>query len=195
MNSTDIENIVNGDQRASKTFRGVYPKDELLSLLANSANINGSFVFNTHPSLKGGEHWICLVVDDGAAIYFDSFGRHPLVYSSVGAILAQRRDVVLYNSQLLQNVSTTVCGDYCVLFLLLRSRGWTLQRYVDWLYQLGDSEGRDHALRRLTLTLFGWRSFSCYRNYPLALTGDDLVHIELISASLGRPCVFRDARA
>lgn len=191
MNSNDIEVILKNDKRAAINFRGVYPRDRFQELLRSSGDIDGTFVFNTDPSLKGGEHWICLAIDGDTVLYFDSFGRHPKTYSLVAEALQQRCGEILWNNELLQDASTTVCGDYCVLFLLLHARGWTLQNYVDWLYALDTSEKRDHTLRRLTLSTFGRAAFSSYRNYRYTLRGVDNIHIDGVLTTLAKTCSYQ----
>ena len=48
-----------------------------------------------------------------------------------------------------------MCGDYCVLFLLLFAHGWTLEDFVARMAEIEDPESRDHAVRSLVKELYG----------------------------------------
>ena len=145
--------------------------DEMINSLKQATESDGVFIFNTQPSTKSGEHWICVIINSRVVYYFDSFGRHPKYFPRVAEILTLQCRIIEWNSFLLQNTSTTVCGDYCILFALCYAIGWSLQNFIDWLYSLGDSERRDHTIRNVTISMFGHSSFSSYRQYPYALAG------------------------
>ena len=120
-----------------RIFRGVFSLDEFVAYLTRSNVNKGVFVFNTQTSTKGGEHWICVAVEDDVIYYFDSFGRNPASYSYVAETLLLSNKIIEWNKYFFQNPATNVCGDYCTLFALLVSCGWHLQQYVNWLYSLG----------------------------------------------------------
>lgn len=190
MNTLDIENILMNDNKTKASFRGVFAMDEMVKQLGEAKNIEGTFIFNTQPSKEGGEHWICVIINPSVIYYFDSFGRHPKAFPHIASHLLSQQRVIEWNTYFLQNITTTVCGDYCVLFALCNSRGWNLHNYVDWLYSLGKSESRDHTLRRVMLEMFGPSSMSSYSKYPFALSGVDNIHLKQVQDSLNRNCIY-----
>ena len=78
-------------------------------------------IVNTDPSSKPGQHWVAFYRDlqkpPGHIEFFDSYGHPPSFYSfSLPDNLK-----IQSNTHQLQSFSTNVCGQYCILFLLLRA--------------------------------------------------------------------------
>ena len=191
MNTRDISKVLKNDHKASTVFQGVYSRDGFINALRTAPlPLKGTFIFNTHRTLLPGEHWICVICHGEYAEYFDSFGRHPGIYKTISELLRQRFKTVLWNSELLQNTSTTLCGDYCILFALLSARQWSMERYIEWLSMLGSSHQRDHLLRQLTISIYGKKSFSSYRTYRSALEGRDAIHLSQVLTAQGARCDF-----
>lgn len=65
-----------------------------------------------------GTHWTCWYVDKKIKIYFDSYGAN--IPHELHAYLGPN---VLHNDFQVQDFGTDVCGDICVLVLLLLSSG------------------------------------------------------------------------
>ena len=51
--------------------------------------------------------------------FFDSYGFPPEVYGMEGYIL---RNLTTYNDLPLQGITSDVCGDYCLFYLLHRAK-------------------------------------------------------------------------
>jgi len=190
MNSGDIQRALSGDVYTAPLFAGVYPYDAMVRAFTCSDDATKVYVFNTHPSRKPGEHWIALVVKGRIVYYFDSFGRHPDVYPALAKKIRRESVKVFYNSCLLQDLSSTACGDYCVIFCLLSSRGWSLQRVVNWMSSFDSSETRDHALRQILIDAYGPDFHSSYRQNRSGLVGGHKLHNVLALRAVGRKCVY-----
>ena len=191
MNGADVERALRDDAHASKIFRGVFSLDGMAKRLDVDENAATSlYVFNTHNSSQPGEHWMAMVMRGRTAYYFDSFGRHPRLYPTLSAKLERACDRVYYSTRLFQDLSSTACGDYCLLFALLTSRGWSLQRFVNWLAMFNDSEERDHVLRLTVTLLYGTTFHSSYRQNRGGLTGLQKLHAVRALNILGRECSF-----
>ena len=131
-------------------FAGVFPRNGVFS------KRTGLFVFNTHPEHLPGEHWIAVSALPGQAVeYFDSYGFPPHLYPGVFEALKSHGTALRWNSTALQGLLSTVCGDYCVLFLLCVARGWALDDFVRRLAAIPDPESRDHTVRSLMKTHYG----------------------------------------
>ena len=184
MDTVDLETILRNDPVASKQFVGVYPRDVVARVIPNTGS--GIYIFNTHPRGMSGEHWIAVHVRrNGQTSYFDSYGRHPSAYPLVAQALRDVSNTVAWNSLTLQGFTTTVCGDYCLLFALLSAHGCTLVQFLSTLTRFRSSEIRDHAVRDLICQLFGYRSVSAYRNNRSGLVGIDNLHIKRLVDLLG----------
>ena len=131
MNTTEIEQLL----AKQPGFQGVYSSDRL----PNNPRL---LVCNTDPSWKAGEHWIAIYVDkNGRGEYFDSFGRRPDKHFE--RYLNANCSSWTFNKKRLQSSISSFCGFYCVLFVVLRVRGFDLNKlfkndtgYNDWLVHL-----------------------------------------------------------
>ena len=101
-------------------FLGVYPRDRIPST-SHITRYPCSYVANTDTHDQSGSHWVAFYLESTTNIeFFDSYGMHPSFYDfNVGPIMH-------YNSDSFQRTNTDVCGEYCILFLSLRSHKQTL---------------------------------------------------------------------
>ena len=188
MNTSDIRKALANDPKASLYFIDVFSYDQMVR------NVTGEndalYVFNTKPSLLPGEHWMAMAVRDGEGFYFDSFGRHPAVYPALSRKLQTLFRTIHWNKVAFQNPSTTACGDYCILFGLLFSRGWTLQMFVNWLSSFTNSEIRDHTIRGIVIDKYGTAFHSSYRDGRRGLSGFQQLHVDRIAKTVSGGCLF-----
>ena len=78
-----------------------------------------ALVFNSDTSDKPGQHWLALYMSSSSKDIelFDSYGL-PLSYYDLDFPFHVRS-----SSRSIQSVDTSVCGHYCIMFLLYRSSG------------------------------------------------------------------------
>ena len=113
MNSHQLTTILKQDRYTGPIFRGVYPINRL------PPHRNGFYIFNTAPDVHPGLHWIALFLKNDSTEYFDSYGGDP------PSVLRHwgKKNQWLTNPIPLQSPLTSVCGQYCLYYLLHRSRG------------------------------------------------------------------------
>jgi len=128
-------------------YYGVYPRDRIPRLMQTPAGI----IVNTDPHSKPGTHWVAIYVDEyRRGAFFDSYGRPPL---REFASFMQRNSVVSeYSHRMLQDVSSNVCGEYCVLYLYYRSIGVGMSEFLDLFSS--DTVVNDNVAERLFDDLF-----------------------------------------
>lgn len=110
MNTLEIQQALNFIPQHNT---GVYPADKIPKVWPKPAAI----VANTDGSNKPGQHWIAMYVDrDGRGWYFDSYGLPPIIPQHLSGL---RRNCKFFrcNTKQLQDANSTVCGQYCVVFL------------------------------------------------------------------------------
>ena len=111
----------------SSAFAGVYARDRIPQRLRPYEK---AMVINTDPHDKPGAHWVCVYSVPPVVEYFDSYGMKPYFPEILNFIERQQAHPV-WNPYTYQALNTTVCGQYCVYFLLQRhKRKKTVQ---DWL--------------------------------------------------------------
>ena len=101
----------------------------------------GAYIINTDPSHLPGQHWLALFIcRTGFLEVFDSQGYHPHHYPFLTDYLKGRR--FNYNSNRWQNVGTATCGQFSLLYLYHRCRGWSLPQMTEfyWNAELARNE-------------------------------------------------------
>ncbi|GFT55788.1 uncharacterized protein NPIL_248631 [Nephila pilipes] len=103
-------------KEAPRDFLGVYPADQIPKIKKRAA-----IVVNTDPHDKEGSHWLAMYIQEEKTIeLFDSYGLPPSVYEPHISQYAKLFPNVISNEISLQSLSSNVCGQYCVLYLLKR---------------------------------------------------------------------------
>lgn len=94
-------------------LNGVMCKDQLPKLPRD-----GGYIVNMQSSTEGdGTHWVCVYVEKKHALYFDSFGCLPP--TEIERFL---KGPYLYNSKVIQNIRSAICGYYCLYVIWFMSR-------------------------------------------------------------------------
>jgi hypothetical protein len=108
-----------------KCFKGVFPSDQLPYKTELPLNI----IVNTDPSTKPGQHWVCICINKKrVGYYFDSFGINPFVEDII-KFLNKRCVKWSYNKQCIQNITSSTCGHYCVLYIIHRCQNISNRKF------------------------------------------------------------------
>lgn len=113
MNTTEITSVLKQDRYSAPLFLGVYPSNRLPPIR------DGAYVINTAPDSHPGLHWVALIVKGDTVEYFDSYGGKP----SPRLRRWVNKKTWTFNPIPLQSPLTSVCGQYCIYYLLHRVRG------------------------------------------------------------------------
>lgn len=118
MNSQQIQRALMRHRHTRRHFLGVFPSDGLPPILQYPA----SLVVNLDPHDLPGSHWAAIYIDGNKkATYFDSFGLPPIPTIKLLLRTYSRKNTC--SKRVLQELTSNVCGHYCILFILCRSRG------------------------------------------------------------------------
>lgn len=100
---------------------GIYNKDTL-----PPHPQEGGYIINTQDDLDAttgedlpGTHWVAFYIEGKHAVYFDSFGFAPSlqVQNFLKPFIPYE-----YNTKLIQNIQSGVCGNYVLYFLVYMTR-------------------------------------------------------------------------
>jgi hypothetical protein len=128
------------------------------------------FAVNTDPSSRPGKHWVLFIGCRNACgvqllEYFDSYGMPMELYRDLYDSCLNKGLLPLikqYNTLMLQDVSTSVCGYYCVLFANLRASGRSFAHVVRHLSSCAASAlDRDNFVVRCVYALLSNCSNCC----------------------------------
>jgi hypothetical protein len=126
MNTAEIAHAMSSNRITSSLFRGVFACDEVPPSMALPAAI----IVNTDTTQEPGAHWIAFYQErEGEVEYFDSYGKPLTFYGPKVEVLGKDKRVISQAHQLQSNL-TTVCGQYCMFFLLRRCSGESFAHIV-----------------------------------------------------------------
>ena len=108
------------DRNVCRYFRGVFPCD-LLPHFVNQG-IPHAFIINLDTHKEPGSHWVALYISSGGhAVYFDSFGAPP--FKLINSFILRNSRTQVFNSMVIQSLTTQTCGLYCIYFIQRMCRG------------------------------------------------------------------------
>lgn len=127
MYADQIADALRRDKYAKDVFLGVFSIDKL----PNVTHLPASAVVNTDPSHLPGTHWIAFFIDKSSKCsFFDSFGKPPSFYMMDKYLNSECKSIEI-NKHQLQGLTSETCGFYCIYFIVLMSRGFSLENIVN----------------------------------------------------------------
>lgn len=143
MNNFEINQILRSHFRTKNLFLESVPCD---SGPSNKQTYPYALVMNTDFSGGRGIHWVAIfAISEKSVEYFDSYGMPP--NKCISAFL-KKFDTVKRNHIRLQSYLSSVCGHYCIYFIVRRSYGESFENIIKGLKDLGDI--RDSYIREYT---------------------------------------------
>ena len=162
MDSIQIHAILTKDVNASSCgYLGVFSLD---TIPLGAIHYPCALVCNTKPKNHQGEHWVAIIKDsDNHGFYFDSFGMPPCLPEFIDCMnFCATWD---YNKQQLQSPFTTVCGQYCIFYLLYSFRGYSMENII-YLLNEGDFESNDILVHSFVAARYPNLTDKEYTTYP-----------------------------
>jgi hypothetical protein len=103
-------------------FRGTFAINQVP--ISQIKDAPSAAIINTAPSSSEGEHWIALYHGpDKTVELFDSLGSVSIHQAPVESLLQSVGSNIVHNQQRLQSDCSSVCGEYCILYLYCRLSG------------------------------------------------------------------------
>ena len=97
--------------------------------LIKTVSYPSSFVINLDLSYKPGSHWVAVYFDrNSVGEYFDSFAFSPSY--DVDNFLRSHAKGWQYNRMQVQELYTTMCGQFVVFYIYQKSGGLTLEEVI-----------------------------------------------------------------
>ena len=151
MNSEQIDKALRSDDTVNEVYVRTFPAD----LLPNPKEFSGAYIANTQPSHISREHWVAFYCDNNKVECFDSYVKNPSDYSDYIVIWVDDEYQVV-QIEVLQADDSTVCGQYCMFFVLVRAYGFSYQDILSALSS--DSSVNDKIICRFINTFFKLRT-------------------------------------
>lgn len=145
MYTDELINLLLKNKNTRKIFCGVLALDQVP---LHRVRRPCSFIINTDVSALPGHHWFAVFIPRyGPIEYFDSFGiqpRHKRIFDFI--MINQRK--FIYNKKRIQADLSENCGQFSLLYLYYRSRGYTMNQYLKFFMQ-DDYEYNDKIIDKL----------------------------------------------
>ena len=92
-----------------------------------------ALIVNTDKRIDPRKHWVVFCVSSRTkGEFFDSCGNTPSYYSNAFKKFFDRNGIkLMYKDKRLQGYDSSVCGQYCVYYLLQRCRGMGMKFVVE----------------------------------------------------------------
>lgn len=121
MDTKTLECMIKCDRELSSCTTGVFASDRIPH---KPTFYPYAFIANTQKHTLLGQHWIAIFVPTPAeGEFFDSFAEDPSYYSKQFQDFFSKNNLKLkVNNKRIQSDKSVVCGEYCIYYLLNRSR-------------------------------------------------------------------------
>lgn len=124
MNTFDIQS----------NLRKIHPSLQYNVYAANRLPIHvqtpAYLISNLDPDTQPGSHWIAIHIDShGVGEYFDTYGRSPTGYHRM--FLNRNSKQWNFSNHRIQNEWTSVCGEYCLMYLLYKFNKQRLMEFTN----------------------------------------------------------------
>ena len=119
MNTLEIDHVLKTHPSTSNVFKGVYARNRLHRRLS----VPSASIGNKDPDDRPGTHWVALYIDaNSRGEYYDPTGRPPFLRAYVNFMNKYCTNWT-YNTIRVQEEASTVCGHYCIFYLIHRCAG------------------------------------------------------------------------
>ena len=106
--------------RRIKNFVGVFPANQNPLTLIKSFPC--SFIMNSQPVSSHSGHWLAFYIISSTRLeFFDSLSQPLIHYPLVASYFSHFSSILSNTSLLLQSPISSLCGEYCITFLYLRT--------------------------------------------------------------------------
>jgi hypothetical protein len=120
-------------------FTGVFAAD---MVPRRASSYPTCFVVNTDPASKPGEHWVaCYASSPKHVEFFDSYGMPPYAYKNIQLPYK----VTTHNTDSIQCIDSSACGQYCIYYLRERARGQSMPQIVKRFKSMSGSQRERHV--------------------------------------------------
>jgi len=144
LNSLQIFKELKKDLYSKQIFKNVVPRNRLPKYIKYPS----AYVINTHNHNQPGEHWLAVYFDNKRNCeFFDSYGLSPNFYNFEKSLKKLSKNIK-FNSIQLQADNSFYCGYYCVYFILLKSRNFSLKE-IQQLFSDKDFRFNDDLIKNI----------------------------------------------
>ena len=131
LNNHQLDYLAQADPKLCQLFYGTVACDRLPSVVNREGP--AAYIVNMNPHDKPGKHWIALWTQDNVCEILDSYALPLQEYKTTDPLiewLERHYKVQVYSQKTLQSAFSQSCGDYALMFLVLKARGANMQDFL-----------------------------------------------------------------
>ena len=145
METSEIYSALKTNVLTKDCIANVVPIDQLPDPSNLNYNNEGVqfLVINLDTSDLPGSHWVAVLVSPAPTIlneYFDSYGLNP-----PGIIEEYLGKNFIHQKKSLQSHTSTICGQWCIYYILYRCKGYTMRDIVAPFREKSKASNDDHV--------------------------------------------------
>ena len=160
LNNHQLDYLAQADPNLCQLFYGTVACDRLPSVVNREGRT--AYIVNTDPRDKPRKHWIALWTHDNVCEILDSYALPLQEYKTTDPLidwLDRHYEYQVHSGKTIQSVFSQSCGDYALMFLVLKARGASMHIFLN-LFSSKDfvSNGRivGHWLRGRVVDQLAW---------------------------------------
>ena len=135
------------DPKLCQMFYGTVACDHLPAVINQEGPT--AYIVNTDPHDQPGKHWVALWTHYNVCELLDSYALPLEQYKTTDPLiewLHRHYKYQVHSDQLIQSVFSQSCGDYDLMFLVLKARGPSMQDFLS-LFSSHDFVSNDRKVR------------------------------------------------
>lgn len=127
LSNREIIKLIKNDFYGKKKFRGqiIARENPDIKKIVKKFKTGDIILLNTDRKDRIGMHWLVVQYRNDKTIFFDSLGKCPNQYAYPYTV-SRRGLPVIRNTHKLQNLNSSYCGYFSVIYALLLARDYTL---------------------------------------------------------------------
>lgn len=130
MDTVQITRALQANKITNKVFRGVYSADHLPDKDGAWNTLPTAYIANCSDASTSGSHWVAFYRENPHVTeVWDSYGK-PLEFYNTKLLSILPSSTIVQQSQQLQQTGSTVCGQYCLFFILKRALGVSYKQMI-----------------------------------------------------------------
>lgn len=152
MNTLEIADLLNSNNFTKNIFKGVYAINKIPKRFNQKPCC---IIVNYDTDKQPGSHQIAVFFPKkGCAEFFDSYGNQTIKNNVIKHISKNTKmDCFIRNAKRLQGTISTVCGQYCCVYLWFRCKGYSLRKFIN-IFTSTDYSYNDKLVLKLYNRIF-----------------------------------------
>lgn len=154
MNGLQITHILTLDPFVRQYYKGMASVDT--NIFPYHHEDPALYIVNTDKEGGPGDHWCAVYFKKKETEFFDPFGLPPNIYGFQRLFATRAKGVnISSNTVCLQDLSSSTCGNHCIFYCLLKSRGYSMSEIID-KYDIGNMGKNDEMVTDCILQFGKW---------------------------------------